>query len=89
MDKDLLSTAWPPLTALVLALVYLFTTRNKTGYDEAQASFNSSVICRLDALEKENAELRLLVTSLQTENTLLRVKITELKNVIRAHEEKR
>jgi len=47
------------------------------------------VICRLDALEKENAELRLLVTSLQTENTLLRVKITELKNVIRAHEEKR
>lgn len=89
MDKSLISAAWPPLTALVLAIVYLFASRTKTGYDEAQASFNSSVIARLDALEKENAELRMLVTSLQTENTLLRVKVTELKNVIRTYEERR
>lgn len=78
MDKSILSAAWPPLTALVLAIVYLFAS-NRNGYQSAQASFNAVVIQRLDALEQENKELRMHVSALEEENLTLRAKVRELK----------
>jgi cell division protein FtsB len=77
--SSMISAAWPPLTALVLAIIYLFSTRNKTGYDHAQASFNEAVIARLDALEAENKVLRAHIHQLETENLSLRLRVKELK----------
>lgn len=78
--SSMISAAWPPLTALVLAIIYLFSTRNQTGYQQAQSSFNQVVIQRLEQLEKENVELRAHVLRLETENLALRDKVRELKS---------
>lgn len=78
--SSMISAAWPPLTALVLAIIYLFTTRNQTGYQQAQSSFNQVVIQRLEQLERENVDLRAHVLRLETENLSLREKVRELRS---------
>lgn len=77
--SSMISAAWPPLTALVLAIIYLFSTRNQTGYQQAQSSFNQVVIQRLEQLERENVDLRAHILKLETENLALREKVRALK----------